>query len=578
MGMAEASKEFATVVLPPHIGAVFTEGKNIAYAVDRFGRLIPGIETYSISDEGERDAWILENLRVFNSLPTAPDVWKGAVDDYLLDYDTAVNNVLKETVREGDRKALEKETSESREKLLAMMAVSASARAMEHSSGVPTAYLTYITRSRDGEDLDVQDRWKEYLLHKDPKKYLAVINDPLVRHYYDRILKDAGIKTGKDLDWHKPKGDPWRCSRVELVEEAATLRSEGTKDRPGDEEKDAPLLYFLHGKGRNGHLDAYIKKVLLVNDSESFVVEQYGRSIDDTARYSAARIACDAFLVDKYTRWEYQLTNIRDDGTHAWETEIYDKNLNLAPSKSWGGDPFRAVIQPTFLPRLKGVYSGEAKEILDLVDMAYRPHDIFFDPKNPELQWEILHPTAVEHLKRYAKYNIALFLFFGGSRAQAVAEGQVRALENNLMVIGDRLDEIYGSIKIDDKDPNDRTGKHIVGAQEARILYAKARAARASVVNPNFFEEAFGPTVDPRSPAPFRELREHLFGPTLNWKNGLIANLSSARTGFIFQGNDYHAEEFIVKANKLLAGAEGSKARQLLKAAVVVSTAMTSKR
>jgi hypothetical protein len=576
---AAPETETARVVPPPHIGAVLTEGRNIAYTKDPWGRTVNWIEEFSVREEEGRKGWMFENLRVFNSLPQAPSVWKGAIDDYLLDLQTA--RVSSEKRNPKERAKIEAGVIETRDTMKAMMAVSASARAMEASSGNPDTYLAAITQSSPEQlDLDVQDRWGSFLLHNHPETYMRAISDPLVKHYYEQVLTDSHLTSSQEMEWRfDEEDDEWKCSRVALVEDPAEkvdgiriveyIRNKGREDRNS-------LIYYLHGKAKNGGFEAYIREALLKRDHGEWRDEH-----SETVRWAAARIACDAFLVDKYTRWDYQLTSMGPDGDYKPEGELYkktvrgreeDDELKLAPFENWGGDPFRVALQPSFVPRIiKGVYSGEAAVLLDWIDIGFRPKDIFFryfktgKEGDKKLLEKIVHASAVEHLKKFARLNKAIGLYFGGSMAGKVAEAGMREIEKSLRDMADLLHQVY-------RDP------YIVGAMLARLFYAKGEAARASMVNPPFFMEVFGPLTDPKSSQPLEELRIHLFGQKLDWRSGLIADLESQRTQFVFRGNPYGAEELIKEANKRLAAAKGGAFRQTLRAGLAISEAVTSKR
>src|SRR3990167_4225796 len=593
MAMAETPTprriETARVILPPHLGAVLEEGRNIAYAIDPYTQHpVPGIEIRSVVDkEGRRD-WMFENMRVFNSLPDAALLWKPAIDDYLRDLETARVNHERTLKTTRDRETFDKKARETRDTMLAMMAISASARAMERCAAVPDLYLKAISLGSEEPLSDAQDYLGSFLLHKDPQKYVTVIKDPLVGYYYQQVLEDAYLTRTKGQDPQLPLGDQdpewhevtttqenkagetiekgkWHCSRVIIASTANirkgaidSLREEGRIDTNS-------LIYYFHGDARNGGFETYMRDALLRRDTPRSIKKKFGGNIPYTIRWAAARIACDAFLVDKFARWSFQLTSIDEDGVIKRESDIYDNSLKLAPTRDWGGDPFTNIIQPSFLPRqIKKVYEGEGAQILDMVDKGFRPDDIFFGG-DEKLAEKILHPTAVENLKNIIRFNRAVGLFFGSSRAAGVSEYNMRALGDSLKDIGELLAQIY-----DDKE--------IVGAMIARLVLAKAEAARSSMVNPPFFVDVFGPLTDPRATQPLREMRDYLFGTKLDWRSGLIANMASQRTKLVFKGNKYGAQKDLELAFERLSGPEESLARKIFRGGVIVSTAMTSKR
>src|SRR3989304_8445771 len=90
-----------------------------------------------------------------------------------------------------------------------------------------------------------------------------------------------------------------------------------------------------------------------------------------------------------------------------------------------------------------------------LADLGFRPPDIFFDEVNvdpttdkgrkrlAELQDAMVHPSAVEHLKKLGRYNKALGLYFGTSRAAMLPQTASSALKGALQQISELVPQIY---------------------------------------------------------------------------------------------------------------------------------------
>jgi|GEM_PF-6069256 len=574
--MVEAAGEIAMAVLPAHVGEVFREGRNVIYTVDRFGNTIPGLEIRTVKDALHRRAWVFGNMRSFNKLNGANRLWRGALADYIGDLNEAKTNAIREMSTTSDptksslreeTEAFDDEVGETEKLLISFMAVSSAARAIDASAGVPKNYIADVTgTSPEGPDMDKQAN----ILAGNPERYVRAIGDPLVRHYYDRIMRASGIDMDSSLEWHKG-ADGWVGSAVRLSRSAREIRDD--RNNPNS------LVYYLHNKAKNGGFDAYIKKVLLKEDSDDFIVEQYGERIDDPARESAARIAADAFIVDKFTRWSYLLTMV-DENTlkHGLEADIYgEKPISLFPSGDWAGDPFFGVLKISFLTGvIKGMYADKANNILRWADLGFRPYTIFTPSTgvDSKLARKMLSPTAVENLKAYGRFCEAGELYFGGSRGQELKVTDVRSIGEKLAKIPELIDQVYGNIDYPNKDE----GKHIEGYMFSVLLYAKALAFKISRDNPAFFSDVFGQVVDSRKPDSLREFREFLFGGSLDYREGLIAELSSGRTQIVFRGNRHGAEEYLQKTYDLLASPSESGTRKGLKAAVVVSTAFAPKR
>lgn len=567
MAEASISPEARIVTLPDYIGAVFETGRLKSYAYDWTERkhVVPLVD---VSREEDRDVWMLENMRVFADGTVANPCfgWKGIIDTWLTELRVAATRSSPPLERENLRK--------TEMDIKATMAVSASARAMEMSGGSAARYASYIAPGGEhGPDLDKQDAWAEFLLHKDPEKLNRVLENTLVDHYYKKLMEDAGIT---DLEeWHKVDSK-WYSSRWNVDKEKAFA---------------GKLIEYLKLKHS---LNEYVDEVLLASDEDGFkreCQEKYGKKdkrgkevregVGNRVRWAAAKLACDAFLVDKYTRWQFQLENMTEDERKeaekmSDETQKKDKLKalekqkgvlkDMKPFPGWGGDPLRAVLEPSFLPgRIKKVYQEEDKVILDMTDLAFRPVDIF--NKEEELKGKLLPASMVIHLKEYARYSDALWTFLGTSRAIAIPQWTKEVMGKDLPTIAELLDQVYGGID----EPKSETGKHpigkhIVGAMMARILQCKALATAIESARPGFKENLillFGETKTAR---PFLEIEQFLWGPNLDAKMGFLVSLAAGRTRFVFKDNDFGAEKTLKDtAEILLTNDQGPEERRRAK-------------
>lgn len=545
MNNESLSPEMSMMVPPEYIGGVFKTGRYGKAAETLWKDIIP---TYDVLDETSRRAWCFENMRVFSdgTLPSPEMQWKGVVDHWLSDL--KLSTIRAKATKEDQHKI--KEGTEM--DIKAMMAVSASARAMEQSGGSASKYVAIITHSEQG-DLDKQDAWSEFLLHDDGHgdKLARVIGDPLVKRYYIKLLRDAGYDSGQ-LDAfekaekvrykHKSKETQEEKEEVVIkdlsVDHMSDVDAEAIRDGSPSDDKLVDFLRRKKPKKDNepeftykGGFNSYIEK-LLAGDSEDFILEKMDENIDDSGRWAAAKLACDAFLVDKYTDWEYRIDP--------------NGNLQLNPFPGWGGDPLRAVLEPSFLPRkIKKVYSDEDKAVLDLTDEAFRPSDVFGLPgKKAPLSDEVLPASMVGHLKHYARFNEALSRFVGGSRAGGIPQWTDKTMGEDLPQIAELLDQVYG-VRVTD-------GKHVVGAMMMRILEAKALALVSESHRPGFGDYTkilFGPKEISR---PFLKIEQFLWGQDLDIKDGFLVSLTAGRTRIVLKDNMYHAEENIKNIWELL--------------------------
>jgi len=517
---------------PTFIGAVFETGRArmLTYDVIRKKDLVPVLD---VTKEKDREIWFLENMRVFSDGTCAsPELgWKGIIDFHLAELKVAaVNSDLDP-----------KERIKTEKDIKAMMAISTSARAMEASSGDVGRYAAYITQSRE-PDLDKQDSWKEFLIHGDEGKIKTVLDNKMVEYFYNKIIKDAGIvvlepkdkdpKDTKYFHWDKEKKD-WKGKMWKITNEKKVFESKLMeyliRDNPYKEAKEAKKKKnwadsHISWK-KHTSLEDYVNEVLLDKENiEGWQQDGYGK----TSIWAAAKLATDIFLIDKYTKWNFELF-----------TKLFnidpDIKLSTMPHPGWGGDPLGSIIDPSFLPReIKKVYTGEDALILTMVDDAFRP-----DFKNKEIKKEIekkLPCSMTISLKNLARYSTALFTFFGNSRGIAIPQWTNETMGKDLPSIAELLDQVYGGIKEEEK-----LGKHIMGIVMTRILECKALATAIESSRPDFREAMLVLFGEIKTRRPFLEIEQFLWGPSLDAKSGFLASLAGGRTRFIFKDNKFGA-------------------------------------
>lgn len=529
--MSDASfQERMGMFAPEYLGAGFEGGPNEWYR-----NIIP---LFDVRQKGGRDLWAYMNLRVFtNGKTVSPELqWFPALAYWINDLETAAANMG----------LSEKELEEARRDIKAMMGVAAAGVSMEASAGDPDPYVRFISLSmgREKPDLDVQDRLRDKIIHENPEMLNRVLALPLVRHYYDILLEDAGFdsvrewtKVGKNWLPSKFSVDVTRASRGRLV---ARLSSRDTNAEYGGFdayvnellERDARYAEQLIAQGEPPP-DIWVNPAL---DPKGYTKR---------AQWGAAKLACYAFLIDKYTRWEMAV-----DPT--------GKNLKLKPAIRWGGDPLRSVLEPSFLPDIiKDVWPGLGKpgekEVFKLLNMAFRPEDI------PGVADKLLTPSMVVHLKMYARYESALYGILGASMAPLFPSWREEVL-TFLPTMADLLYQVYG-ITI---------GKEIVGTMIARVLFAKATATALETPEPAlkemgaaFREAAEGAPRQARGEE-FRKAVDFLVGKTYlygdkDFREGWLANLESVERSIVFNPE---ARKMILDTMDLLLTGSRDKRKQ----------------
>lgn len=552
--MAEARPETMARPVPDHVGAVFETGKNLPFLKDWAPPHEPLVLTKDILKKEERGAWLLENIRVFSdgTLPSPENQWKLVIDFWLTELKVAAKNAETAVKDPKERDKFREGIKETELNVKAMFAVSSSARAMEQTAGSAAKYVSFMTgmpwRGGRDPDLDVQDYWAEFLLHKDPKKLRRVLAHPLVQLHYERLLKDAGVGiTGerptekKELlkwltkpNWQIPDKDRvLRESKLVkyLMGKNPFLEKPTLGDSDEEKERKAKAKEKWEEEEKKTSFNEYITDVLLAD--KELRKKHLGEGWSEENQWAAAKLACDAFLVDKYTKWEYDL----DQRMLAIQEKRDEKEegLQLMPFPGWGGNPLRAIIEPAFLPkRIKRMYRKEDRAILEMTDLAFRPKD-----KVPK-EWleKKLPPSMVCHLKAYARFNTALWAFLGTSRGGAIPQWTEDTMYKELPMMAELLDQVYGLI---DK-PRANTGKHIVGAMMTRIIQCKALALAVESTRPKFRDkmaEIFGEEKD----RPFRNVMQYIWGPHYDASSGLLASFAGGRTRLVFKDNDYGAKE-----------------------------------
>ena len=533
---------------PEFLGSAFRTG--------RYGGRIESawkdvVSYYDVKDDGQRMLWCFENMRVFSdgTFPSPAEAWRGVGQHLTSDLKLAgTRGLANESVSNKER--LKKSLEETEKDYKAMMAVAAAARCMERSGGSAKDYVDLIS-SKEG--IGAQSTQAEFILHDDPAKLNRVINNPLVRKYYDRLLAYAGITSVKEWEIEETTNSEGKLKTKKIVSDFEVDTTEAQKGK---------LAEYLKDKARKGGFNGFIADVLLGDEATEDILELMENNVEDTARWSAARLACDAFMADKYTRWVYEVDE--------------DDDLSMQPTINWGGDPFRATLEPSFLPRrVKKVYRDSNSLILDLVDGAIRPNDIF---NKGDLAPNLVQPTAVSNLSRFARINDALWQLIGGSRAEALASWNDKTLGESLPQIVELIDQVYGDTKSETEglktDSQYPVGKHIVGVMMARLLEAKALALTSESAKPNFSNTIKQIFTKPEE-HPFRKVLQTLWGPNLDAQMGFLKGLAGERTRFVLDENNlFDAEAHLKETWELLYTNDQSEDR--MQRAKFVATARTA--
>lgn len=520
---------------PEYLGAVFVDGKNQVLVEDP-----TMISLLDVGNPNDRDTFILLNLDAFNNrylkqAKISPG-WVSAVKDWVADFKYSL---LKQSRLNRGVPVLERqEVADFENKIRAMMAVTAGARAMEFSGGSWGSYLGALIGKdeRGNPPTDWQDHEVQHLLHADPAKLNLVINDPKVRPFYEKLMTDAGLNFGGYYQWREFKNDLGKTVQMPSVVSFNIRKTPGLSPEASERERQAemdrvrnlPLSNYLKNDGEKGGFTGYIEDVLLADQ----------RLLPDMSmeeRRAAARLAADAFLVDLYTRWSVSIT---DNGKF---------NLKYEPDKGWAGDPFLTTLQPTFLPRLKGVYK-ERPDILDEIDLAFRPQ-VFIDefkkrvedkygPQDFPPTLRTVLGSGVTNLKTLQRYNKALDTVLGGPMGASIANVTGRMLQEDMKPVFELFDQFYGGMSVDVTDQQGgkikmNVGKHIAPMSSALILDAKSTAAVLSSREPGA-KDLIKVVMDPESRTrSFGDARVALWGPDGTGSEGLIESLSGPQFGWM---------------------------------------------
>jgi hypothetical protein len=501
--------------IPPNeVVAVFRQGRLGMY--ERFWG--DKVKFLDITNNEDRETWAFLNMEAFNHdiIANPHERWKGVIDFWLTDLRDATR-LLSTADREKSRLGVA-----NTEKLIkAMMAISASARAMEVTSGSTGTYASLMSPGREGPNLDKADEWDDFLLHGHPEKLELIIDNPLIRYFYTRVLEDAGYKVP----------DSWRLKEhvdlkpLKYKKEIRALKLPSLKNA-----RNKGLAQYLSPDGVGGKrgFDGYLEH-LFIEDPEvkSFILKRLAAGDEETTIWSAAKLACDAFLVDKYTRWEFLITEI-EKKTIDPDYDPPKKWRKLEPKVGWGGNPLTAMIQPSFLPRhIKKIWHGRDRAVLDLVDKAFHPKEFFEGNKknNPRFV-EPLVPSMVVGYKAYVRYNDAMWRFLGGSMAPEVPLWTPKTFQDEgLPKIANLLEQALGLGK----------NKELKALMMARIVETKALASVALSNKPGLRED-LGIILDPQNrEMPFLEVRKELWGPDFSARSGFLARLASGELRFIFK-------------------------------------------
>lgn len=475
-----ASEHRGQVEAPnPYVKAVFRQGTW----GDHEDAWKNKVTFYDITNSDERERWCLENLSVFQR-GLLPDI--NAIEDKWIrqDFDPA-SDAAKKRARNPDK--LEGDLKETEALLNAMIAVSVARRAMELSGGAGEAYATFVTF---GKGPDNQELVKNYLLAGDPEKYNKIITNKRIKKYYDTIIQDANITNLTEWDAKNNTPSSFR------VDPKTALNGR--------------LVDKLKDKGGR---DAYLK--IILNGSS------------DPAEKMAASLAYDAFIVDKYTRWNDEL--LKQDG-----------EIKLKPTSNWSDDPFRAILKPSNLPRSKKTYqSNEGQRILDLIDTGFAAPDCFVGP----LAKYALPASAVGKLGNFDKYSKALTAAIGNSMGDDLPtfdkdNAKLNTIANNfIQLFANEINKDFSG----DPDPlRQKLGTQIASWMFAQVLDAKAMAAVLESAPPSSIEklrEHLPSGADKSHRKALTPIRDAIWGPGGYGGSGLIESLKGGQTGMLFRDN-----------------------------------------
>lgn len=585
--MPEAgSPEFLGSLSAPHIGAVFERSRVIKKVTDIRGML--EVPVLKVKEPLDRELWAFRNIHSFSEYTSPINIhWYQAAQDWVLDIRTASSageEINKKVVplSEDERKG----ASETENLIKAMIAVTASARAMEASAGSMDAYVGALV----GDNPDRADTWAEFLVHKDKGKIDLLLKNPVIRWYYSRLLKDAYASLEVDAQGNyleerdgnlifasKRSSEKGKVENFEvdatgglvplmapkMVKETVKetvkdfqgnilLNPDGSPKEVWKEVWKCKMIEYLEKENHKGGMREYAW-YLYNSDSEQEIdtlAEKDILALDDEVRLTAAKLATDIFLITKYTQWEYDV--------QAKYVEYYEKEkdpkkrkIELKPSPNWGGNPLRQVIEPSFLPKvIKSIYKDRDEEIWGLVDDCFT----FRKAKEANPMFELnnfLVPEMTAPLKHLMRYGQALMALYGGSTAPNLAtwDKNVFMGKESIPVILQLMNQAVGDVsgvsqekdKITGEYPKEDWpyGKDVMGRFVVELLHLKAVAAVRQFVSPTTLELIFTKEDQRR----LEEAAEFVFGSGYLYKSGLIQETATAGLGFTYKTNKTNALE-----------------------------------
>lgn len=562
--------EYGSIVAP-YIGAAF-EGSRILKKVRDIRTGLAEVPVYKVEDSDERQLWAFRNIHAYSEYTSPLTVhWKIAADDWVLDIRTATSSGKLDPADPDRKKRIpldrtERQGTVESEKLMkAMIAVTASARAMDTSAGSMDKYVEALV----GGDADRADTWSEFLIHgvSGKEKIKMLMSNPAIKHYYDKLVSDT--QTGLN------------CQLAGYLEKKTDYKG-------GFREYSYSFL-----------LDETEQEVEVLSSTYNLIQ-------DSEVRTAAAKLATDIFLVDKYTEWEFEFEKSYNDA-HASETDPEKRRIQLKPTENWGGNPLRAVIEPSFLPKvIKNMYR-EDPQIFKWVDEAFTfdfkiPDNL---PREQRIRLETLKdnfeknnqlkPTMTTPLKALNRYGQALMIFFAGSTAQGLPAFNKNSFmpgEKAVINIWELMNQVIGDTSGLPKDEREKEeferrfgkekipfGKQVMGWFTERVLFIKAAAAVRQFSPPGTFELMFSQN-DIRN---LREVAEILFGSKLRSEAGVVKETNSDRLGFKYGAKNMIPgviDDLEQTKNTLLLGGEKGKEeafiQRFLQATFGIAVAITT--
>jgi len=495
-------------------------------------------KTVEATSRNGREGWLFENYYAATRERGAEQNWYGIVKFWCDDFEASMDWL--EGRGDSYPQVPSKEQEEFLRKIKAFGAVFASARAAEASKGDYSQYAMFIAPPKPGEskpDLDKQDHWKDLLLANDERKIDIVLEDPLIRRFFETAISSMGISVnlrGADKDGN-PNWSGWKEWNGKIDETVFEETSGGLKK--------GSLPYYL----ANGGFDGFIQNVLL-NET---TVEDIFANLGNYGRHelqAAAKLACDTILVNgMYTLWEYN----------------YDKESKLFASyPNWGGDPFRFMLEPSILPRrIKNVYA-ENPDVMGAFDDAFRPENALVVKKEEKKEKEkenddsekkednkkdfnFLVAAGTTNLKKAYRLSAAIFEVLGDSQASGLSSFSEQTVDN-LFDAAKLIDYVYGS------DLTKPLGKHVAGLMMGRILKTKAYAL-ATEWHKASFRDAFRVFMGSDNVTQaIMEAKDLIWGPERDGSGGLIGKITGGQLRFKVRLSCLGAAEEFAEAGKTL--------------------------